>query len=236
MAKYKHDQDLEFLQHVSNEQLEILVSYLIKDKDGKKRYTESLTSNSEFKQAAGNYQKVWRLIATEIQLSGGDSIVNFFRNTGVLYREILIDVCKKLNIKNLDYHEKTEDIEKKLISELFSKAWEEFSESEREELKKELDINPNASLSDVLRRAGATSVISYQISYIVAAMMARSMSGPIVTVFTGRVAAFALGPIVAGLSLLPVISGPAYKVTVPLVIQISAMRQEYLQSYKTNNA
>lgn len=231
MAQFRYDPDLEFLQYASNDQLAILVSYLTTDKDGKKRYAESLTSNSEFKQAGENYRKVWELIATEIQLYGGDSIVNFFRNSGVTYREILMDVCEKINIENLDRKGTIEQIENSLILELFNKVWDDMDELEREQLKKELDINPTASLSDFVYKVSATGILSI----IIAGVMARGMGLTVANIFAGRFAGLFFGPIGIGvsvLSLVPLMSGAAYRITFPLVVQIAAMRQEYLRSYK----
>lgn len=236
MAKYRNDKDLAFLQYMSNEQLGVLVRYLTIDKDGEKRYSEGLTSNSEFKQANGNYKKVWSLIAGEIQLYGGDSIVNLFRGTGVLYREILIDVCKKMNIEDISFDiDDTEIIEHKMLMHLFLKAWDEMSEEDRDEIKRNLNIDSSFSGADILHLIADGGIISYQISIIIATIVARIMGAAIPTFVTSRVATLALGPIgiaLATLMTVPLISGAAYRVTMPVVIQVAVMRQEYEQSKK----
>lgn len=236
MAKYRNDKDLAFLQYMSNEQLGVLVRYLTIDKDGKQRYSEGLTSNSEFKQANGNYKKVWPLIAAEIQLYGGDSVVNLFRGTGILYREILIDVCKKMNLEDIDFdRDDTEFIEHKMLMHLFLKVWDEMSEEDRNEIKRNLNIDISSSAADILHLIADGGIISYQIGIIIATIVARIMGTAIPTFFAGRIAAFALGPIgiaVATLMTVPLISGAAYRVTMPVVIQVAVMRQEYEQLKK----
>lgn len=53
------------------------------------------------------------------------------------------------------------------------------------------------------------------------------------TFFAGRVATLALGSIgiaLVTLMTVPLISGAGYRVTIPVVIQVAVMRQEYEQS------
>ena len=45
---YREDEDLEFLQECDNDDLDLLVNTLIKDKDEKLRFTESLTINERY--------------------------------------------------------------------------------------------------------------------------------------------------------------------------------------------
>ena len=70
-----------------------LVRCLTIDDDGKKRRTEQLTATPEHAEHGTEYTKYWQRIAEELQLYGGDSVRNRMRGHGVLYREILRDVC-----------------------------------------------------------------------------------------------------------------------------------------------
>ena len=90
------------------------------------------------------YHKYWERIAEELQLFGGNTIVNIFRKgTGVLYREIVLDVAKhiKASINKNDIIENIEDaIATKLTLDLLEKMSEEqikefFEEMDDQEIK-----------------------------------------------------------------------------------------------------
>lgn len=90
--KYKYDPDLEFLQNVSSEDLKKLVQILTKSK------TEELTKREIYKEFYQEHSVYWQEIAAELQYFGGNTIHNAFRREGVLYAEILQDVCKVLGV------------------------------------------------------------------------------------------------------------------------------------------
>jgi uncharacterized protein YaaW (UPF0174 family) len=98
---YRHDPDLEFLGSCENEELDALVQVLTHDpKDNKKRYTENLTSKDGYKNYYPKHTMYWQDIAEEIQRFGGNTIANIARKgQGVLYREVLLDVCNHLKVK-----------------------------------------------------------------------------------------------------------------------------------------
>ena len=77
--------------------------------------------------------------------------------------------------------------------------------------------------------------MSYQIALIVANPVARAITGQGLKMATNagisRVIGVAAGPIgwiITGLLTVPAISGPAFRVTLPCVIQIAAIRQQML--------
>ena len=109
------DKDLDFLYQCSNEQLKLLADFMLYDKDGKLRWTEEISSTQAFKLYYPH--EMVKLVPTligELQKFGGNSFVNFFRGHGVSYREILIAVCKQLDVS---YHKdaSTELIEHYLL-------------------------------------------------------------------------------------------------------------------------
>lgn len=96
---YLYDPDLEFLQFCSNEDLEIMVNYLRMNKN---------SSEEKFD---------WSPIANEIQKLGEDSLKEVFINRGIYYKDILIDICKKLDVVfNSNYS--TEKIEGCLLEKI----------------------------------------------------------------------------------------------------------------------
>jgi len=238
MGKFREDKDLELLRYADNEMLAVLVGYLTTDKDGSTRYTESLTGDKDFQAAEGDYQRVWQLIGAELQHFGGDTFVNLFRGKGVEYKEILTDVCKKLSVKT-DFSADVVAIEQALLAKLFADSWEKMSEQERTAIRKELKIDGNlaggAALSAIIAAIRLGGFMSYQVALIAANAVAKAVLGRGLALAANAGLARAIGlfagPVgiaITALLTVPAISGPAFRVTLPAVVQIAAMRQQLL--------
>jgi len=106
--KYIEDKDLNFLKNVKSSDLEKLVKILTNTK------TEELTKRDIYKEFKPEHNHYWEEIASELQYFGGNTIANIFRQKGILYAEILEDVCKTLGVK-IEKNLSIEDIEKKLL-------------------------------------------------------------------------------------------------------------------------
>jgi len=239
---YLKDKDLELLHYADNEMLTILVKYLTVGKNGKKRFTESLTNNPEYIAVNGNYNKVWKLIAAELQHYGGDSIANLVRGRGVPYKKILSHVCKKLKIKT-DYSDETIKIEQALLAKLLQNSWDKMTESEQKALRKELGIDlsltSGAALASIIAGIRLGGFMTYQVAMIVANAVAKALVGRglVLAANAGLAKGIAIfaGPVGIVLTILltvPALSGPALRVTLPAVIQIAAIRQQLLQNNK----
>lgn len=140
---YRKDQDLEFLSKASNEDLVLLADSLIykdaKHKSQKSpRFTATLQMDSLFDaNYPNNMQVLWQSIAEELQKFGGNSGANwlFRRNKGVVYREILIDVCKRQKVKKVDFQKDSiSAIENAFLQKTVELAIEKMKEDERKEL------------------------------------------------------------------------------------------------------
>ncbi len=129
--KYLDDPDLTFLAFCNNDDLDILVQYLTKTKKGNKRFNETLTSKKSYKDNYPNHQIDWKDIAEELQTYGGNSIYNFFRQTGVSYKEILTDVCKRMKV-NFNAKSSVSIIERNLLSKILEDSIEKMTEEEQE--------------------------------------------------------------------------------------------------------
>lgn len=242
MVKYRVDSDLEVLQHANNEMLAVLVDYLTHDRDGGKWLTEQLTKNPEFIKSEGDYRTVWPLIAAELQHFGGDTIANAVRGQGVLYHEILHDVCHKVGVDSEGVLE-TDQLEKRLIAAVFKNSWRSMSSVEKNRLKAEFAIESHDTDEQTLAAivAGIShGYFSYEVSMLVASSFANAVLGTNIALLAGAAATIGAsrligaiaGPI--GLAMttiftLPMISGPAYRVTLPAVIQVAAIRQQLAQ-------
>ncbi len=78
-------------------------------------------------------------IAEELQRYGGNTFINFFRNEGVLYKEISCDACDHLKV---NYNEKsaTSLIEQNMLAKLLKDSLEQMSGREIKELCNELGM------------------------------------------------------------------------------------------------
>lgn len=241
--QYREDDDLAFLQYCDEEDIRLFASYLIYDKDEKERITSEILSNEIFKSLSGQpdqWRASWKLVAGELQHFGGDTFLNLVRGKGVLYKEILCDVCKKLSVK----HKKDNsayDTENLLIERLTEISWEKMSEEEKERLLKSMNIPDGITgtpLAFIIASIKAKGIQSFQWS----SWLAQSASlafrhtalsglgfGAAATFTASRGIAVAAGPLAAMAITIPLISGAAYRVTMPSVIQIAYMRRKYEQ-------
>ncbi len=137
----RYDSDLAFLRQLSSNDLKDLFDVLVYDKDGTLRMNEELTNSTEYKRYGHDYVKYAERIAEELQRYGGNSFMNFFRDEGVLYKEILCDACDHLKV---NYHEEspTSLIEQNMLSKLLKDSLEKMSGREIKELGHELGM-PN---------------------------------------------------------------------------------------------
>jgi uncharacterized protein YaaW (UPF0174 family) len=238
--KFRKDPDLQFLVHAKKEDLQTLVDYLTKDKDGEKRYAQELLDEKRFIAAKGDLVKVWDLIAAELQLFGGDAIVNKIRGKGVPYKEILGDVCDQLRVK-IGKSQSVYEIENRILEKLFEKFWNELTPERRKELKSMLgvssDLEGDALLEQIRQFISKDVVISYRVSLLLAnsfafALLGRGL-GMLVNFGLTRylvVWAAPIGIAIAAIFSVLSISGPAYRVTIPCVIQIAYMRRALAQT------
>jgi len=245
---YRHDEDLEFLKELESKDLEQLVEILIYDKDGEKRYTEELSESEGYKKYYPDHVKYWQDIVEELQRFGGNSFVNMLRlGEGVLYKEILIDVCDKLKV-NYNKNSNVERIETNLLMKILEDALEKMSDEERKELAKSIGLKNTQNFSaqtmtgvfQAIFRAGGFK--SYQLTLIIVnailkALIGRGLSLGANAALT-RTMAILTGPIgwvITGLWTAIDIAGPAYRVTIPAVIEIAALRQKYLYADKVED-
>ncbi len=233
---YRYDSDLEFLKQLSSNDLKDLFDVLVYDEDGETRNTEELTISTEYKRYGRDYAKYPMRIAEELQCYGGNSLMNFFRNEGVLYKEILCDVCDHLKVS---YNEEsaTSLIENNMLSKLLKNGLEQMNESEIKELLHELGTpnidkmigeNKQVLIASVLTLFKASGSHSYQLAMPVAEAMIRQTLGHGLSSVVGKVAlkktlgvlAGPIGWVIIGIN----IAGPAYRVTVPACVLVATLR------------
>ena len=235
---YRKDPDLEFLGNVPSADLDALVRILTEDEDGDERLTEELTEHDRYKESSPDHHAYWDLIAAEIQCFGANTLMTMLRGgEGVLYREVLTDVCDKMKV-NYNSGSNVETIELHLLMKVLTDSMKEMSPEELEAVCDDLDLSPMRYTPEAVTIALQMAIrlggfLPYKIALIVANAVARALIGRGLSLvanaaLTRLMAAFA-GPIGWTLSaawLLVDIAGPAYRITVPAVIMVAYLRAE----------
>ncbi|WP_000331500.1 DUF3944 domain-containing protein [Helicobacter pylori] len=193
---YRLDSDLEFLKRLSSNDLKDLFDVIVYDEDGTLRMNEELTDSTEYKRYGHDYAKYPTRIAEELQHYGGNTFINFFRDEGVLYKEILCDACDHLKV---NYNEKspTSLIEQNMLSKLLKDSLERMSKEYLEKLRHELGMpninkviseNKQVLIASVLTLFKAGGSHSYALAIAVADTMVRQTLGHGLSSVVGKVA------------------------------------------------
>ncbi len=162
---------------------------LVYDEDGTLRMNEELTNSTEYKRYGRDYAKYPRRIAEELQCYGGNTFINFFRDEGVLYKEILCDACDHLDVCDhlkVSYNEKssTSWIEQNMLAKLLKDSLEQMSKKDLEELYHELGMtninkmigeNKQVLIASVLTLFKAGGSHSYALAIAVADAMVKKL-------------------------------------------------------------
>ena len=233
---YRDDADLEFLKDCDNEDLDILVTYLTKGKNGEARLSEELTNKPEYKQYNPNHKMYWREIAAELQGYGGNTFATMARgDKGILYKEILTNVCKKMKV-NFNPNSSVELIEMNLLMKILTDSLDKMTPEQLKEVVeatgiKTTSFTPQAVTAALQVAARMSGFAIYKIALIVANAVARAIIGRGLSIAANAALARSLsiliGPIgwvITALWTLIDIAGPAYRVTIPSVVQVAYMR------------
>lgn len=244
---YRYDPDLEFLAACSDTDLEDLVYCLTHDKDGTVRLTEELTMSDSYKRYSPKHSMYWEEIAAEIQCFGANTFATLFRGgKGVLYKEVLTDVCDKMKV-NYNSNSSVERIEQHLLSKILEDALEKMDQNEIKELATSLGLkNVDGITRQVLLGSFQTifrlgGFKSYQLTVIVVntilkALIGRGLSfgGNAVLTRTMSILTGPIGWVITGLWTIVDIAGAAYRITIPTVIHIAVLRQKVLYANTAN--
>lgn len=238
---YRDDPDLEFLSECSDEDLNDLVYCLTHDKDGSVRFTEELTTTNKYKNFYPHHSVYWREIAAEIQCFGANTFATLLRGgKGVPYKEVLCDVCDKMKV---NYNEKSsvERIENALLSKVLEDALENMSSDEVKKLAAEIGIQNTQNITKQVLLGSFQTIFrmggfkSYQLTLIVVNAILKALIGRGLS-FAGnaaltRTVAILSGPVgwaLTGAWTALDIASAAYRVTIPAVIQVAALRQKMM--------
>ena len=235
------DFDLQFLQNCANEDLCALCNILMYDNQGKLHLNESLSnSNSYISCYPDNMREMSQDLAFELQCYGGNSILNLIRHGyGPSYESIVYDVCKRMKVQGINKHDTTEEMEQKLLISVLSKAIGELSEERVRSIMEECGIRGyDFTKKGLIAALLALQIMNRNVFVVVINSVMKMLSRILVS---RGIMMVGLGTFSRGLGLLfgPVgwllftgwavwdLSGPAYRVTVPAVIQIAYMRVKH---------
>lgn len=244
---YRFDDDLEFLRSMQSTDLDTLVEILTgKDKSNA---TENLSQQSGYKAHYPNHIKYVDEIMEELQRFGGNTFVNYLARfgKGVLYKEILCDVCDNLRV-NYNKNSSVERIEGELFAKILEKAIDKMDTKELEQIVKEINKGTNissalgfgkqAALVAMQGAIKAGGFASYQLALIVANAVAKQVIGRGLTFAANATLTRALsalaGPIgwaITGLWTGVDLAGPAYRITIPAVIEVAFLRLRQGNTY-----
>jgi uncharacterized protein YaaW (UPF0174 family) len=211
-----------------------LVDYITDSGKGRLSLSkESLDKLSKAKDKEFN-DTVDQLVIKEIQSFGGNSLVNLMRlGKGVSYDEIVRDVASKVGAKVTSIAN-CEAMENAITAKIIEKAWDKMSPQERKTMTESMNIPAKgpATLAAVLAAAELGGFATFRLAAIVANALAKQIIGKGLT-FGANAALMEgvgvlVGPVgwaVMALWLAADLAGPAYRVTVPCVIQIAYLRQ-----------
>ena len=226
---YLNDDDLDFLQHCSEEQLANITRLLTHNEKGKARLSSVLSHNELFKSMEGHpeqHRRNWQLIAGELQHYGGDSIANKLRGHGKLYRAILLDVSKRLKLK-ADKEMSTFEIEQYLLEHFLRNAWQKMDAEHKQEFLQAVDAKVS-ELEELLPLLMKDSNLAKGVSHLLSGQLTRILRthAAVSVIGHGLLRGAGLGgPVGAALNGVKAVSGSAYRVTIPAVLHIACLRR-----------
>ncbi|MBP2641519.1 MAG: hypothetical protein H6Q66_2470 [Firmicutes bacterium] len=202
--------------------------------------TEDLALLIEYNFGPGAGPKTSEELLAQIRYNGSNDIARMVRGGAVVdYLTIVRDVAKKMDVE-WSREESAEEIEKRIFINIFERAWKAMSDQEREPIKKFFEDHGadaqnisklliEGTLFDFLPTVGY--LVTWNIARIVALASAREVgAGALTGFFSEGIGALFIGPIglVLGVALTAAfdIAGPAYRKTIPTVLQIAYLRQK----------
>lgn len=183
--------------------------------------------------------QVRRMISEEIRRFGGNTLMNFFRGgRGVSYKEVLCDVAAHTDA-HYSRSNSCSEIEQAILLRFLEKSLKSMSQSDVEKILRELNVDSVAGIPGPAAIAALQVAIrssgfaAYKLAAIIAQSTAKALLGrglaftttaPLmrgISVFAGPI-----GWAITGIWTAFDLASPAYRVTVPCIVQIAYIRQK----------
>lgn len=255
MLKFREDTDLSVLALSGHKDLEKLARVLTHDtSDGEKRHAQELLGDPSYKEAIqkGDLRLAWKSIAAELQAYGGDSVINAVRSltkgyTGVTYREIVADICERLKLQ-FKPSDDIKGLEDQLLVGLILSQKDKFHAEDLAKIMEEVarGVGLDASLQqdlkydELIKRITTDAKTSYLASLVAPAIASAAfpfltgLTLPIVLeVVASRLGGLVfpmVGTVAAVASTMTLVTSPAFRVTLPAVLEVIRIRRVVLLS------
>lgn len=225
---------LTLLQRTDSADVSALVDFLTDSGNGRLAMATGVKEMLVTAKKKNRYSRDTLLLLTrELQLFGGNSIVNLIRRNGVSYAEIAKDVAKYVGA-NVTGTEGIEALELKVLGRLVEKLWAKMTEQERADFARKvhadngmMDVGLAAVLAAISKGgAGAVKAAATGVAGIASLLAEGAFSAVAVG---GRAATAVLGVVglaVAGAATIQMAAKEAYRITLPCVAQIAYIRQK----------
>ncbi|KVE06282.1 hypothetical protein WI91_08010 [Burkholderia vietnamiensis] len=236
------DPDLEdVLLSASNDDIGLLIDVITDNGSGRVSVSNAVTRQLIAAKANGPDEVARALIAEELSRFGGNSMMNLVRGgRGVRYLEIASDVVSHTGAPKASGTD-CAAMEMAVIAKVLEQSLSRMSEDDKATLFQSMGaayragMGP-AALATLIGTLGATGMASYKLAALVASATMSSLVGRGVVLAAGSsalgrglaVLAGPLGWAITGIWTAFDLASPAYRVTVPCVIQIGYMRQKML--------
>lgn len=239
MTNYREDHELmSVLEFASKEDLGILIDVITDNGQGRMSLSDEVMADLiSSKNSVSHSSKV--TIAEELQKFGGNSLVSIFRGgKGVLYKEIVCDVASHVGA-NFNEKQDVAQIESAILLKIIEKSLDKMSEEEKKQFFDQFGVRYEgvgpAAMAALIGVIKVSGFAFYKMATIVAQATAKALLGKGLTfAATGGlmrgISVFA-GPVgwaITGIWTAFDLASPAYRITVPCVIQLAYMRQKAL--------
>lgn len=217
--------------------LAILADIITDNNKGRISLDSTIRSQIDTFKRCATLGRNYELLIKEIQEFGGNSIINLFRGRGVAYREIVEDVAGHMKV-SFDKGASVEELELKILLAVAMKSMEKMTPEDQKQFLSKVSGGKVAGLGPGAIAATQAAVLaggfgSYVLAVTVANAAARQLVGRGLAfgangALTASLAAFA-GPVGWAITAIWAafdMASPAYRVTVPCVIQVAYMRQK----------
>ncbi|WP_272521513.1 hypothetical protein [Providencia sp. PROV202] len=180
-------------------------------------------------------EETLRLLVRELQYFGGNTFVNLVRRNGVSYNEIVNDVASHVELK-LPTSSSVEEKEALIINAEFTTLWQKIAVDERATILHGMGV----TLPNNIENLSGINIPYWQKAMFVANSFAQAIASkelPLTVEFRAKHGiAAALGALVVpmGIPIAGLISAsnPAFRVTVPCVVQIAWIRLKNSRQFR----
>ncbi len=222
------------LEKANNDDLQYLVEIITN------AMTNALDSDELYKKYHPDHKKYVGVIASEIRTFGGNTLANMLRGgKGPEYKEIVCDVADKLKAP-YNKNASIEKVEDAILETVLTQALEKMSESEKQDLLKEIGEGKNYSITGPALTTAFITIFrmggfkSYQLTVIIANAIVKAVLGhglrlganagltKIMSILTGPI-----GWVITGIWTAIDIAGPATRITIPSVVYVAMLRKKY---------